>query len=436
LTAVRRHGFAIGLILLVALALRVAWLLYVHPDPVPAGRFDDTAWYRVAAHYVANGDGYVNPYTGTPTAAWPPGYPVFLGAVFKAFGEGVYQTGAANIALALATIVVVYAIGLRLFDRPTAIVAAAALALWPGQVFYSSLALSEPLFTFLFASAVLLLVAMSSVGRTRGRVVVVAAFGLAVALATLTRGQALVLLPAAVVVWGLAAGRWKAAIGWGMLAAFVTAAVLAPWVMRNEQKLGSPVIIATNMGPNVWIGHHEGASGKMYVEGGALPQPDHNGLTQPQIEVQADHIALRKGLGYMLTHPREELRLSAVKVRALYDSDDAALDWNAGFQSGYYGPDPVERGLRDAANAFWFGALMLAGAGLLGAMHRRRDAFLLLPMLLLTWTVTHLLFFGDPRFHYPIVFVVALLAARGAVVVLEAARRPLPGFRKKGYATA
>ena len=61
MTAVRRHGLAIGLVLLVALALRIAWVVCVHPDPVLDGRFDDTAWYRVAAHYVANGDGYVNP---------------------------------------------------------------------------------------------------------------------------------------------------------------------------------------------------------------------------------------------------------------------------------------------------------------------------------------------------------------------------------------
>ncbi len=70
------------------------------------------------------------------------------------------------------------------------------------------------------------------------------------------------------------------------------------------------------------------------------------------------------------------------------------------------------------------------------SLARLRDTFLLLPMLVLAWTVTHLLFFGDPRFHYPIVFVFAILAARGAIVATEAVRRPLPGLRKKGYATA
>jgi 4-amino-4-deoxy-L-arabinose transferase-like glycosyltransferase len=436
LSAVRRHGLAIGLILVVALALRVAWVVCVHPDPVADARFDDTAWYRVAAHYFANGDGYVNPYTGTPTAAWPPGYPVFLGSVFTVFGEGLHQTAAANIALSLATIVIVYAIALRLFDRPTAAIASAALALWPGQIYYTSLALSEPLFTFLFASAVLLLVSAPAVTDRRTRLALLATFGAVVALAALTRGQALLLVPIAVVVWGITGSRWKAAIGWGMLAAFAVAAVLAPWVVRNQQKLGSPVIIATNLGPNVWIGHHEGASGVMYVEGGALPQPEQGGLTQPEIEVEADRIALREGLSYMVTHPRDELRLSAIKLRALYESDATALDWNSGYDPGYYRTDAIENGLRDTANAYWFTALILGAAGLAGSFARWRDNVILLPMLVLAWTATHLLFFGDPRFHYPIVFVFAVLAARGAVLAFEAARKPLPGLRKKGYATA
>lgn len=430
------HGAAIGPILVVALVLRVAWVIWIHPDPVLEGRFDDTAWYRVAAHYFANGDGYVNPYTGTPTAAWPPGYPVFLGSVFVLFGEGVYQAAAANIALSLGTIVVVYAIALRLLDRPAAIIAAVALAVWPGQIYYTSLSLSEPLFTLLFSLAVLLLVSVSATEGPAARRTVLIGFGAVVALAALTRGQALLLLPIGVVVCGLASHRWKAAIGWGMLAAFAAGVVLAPWVIRNEQKLGSPVIIATNLGPNVWIGHHQGASGGMYVAGGALPQPDRAGLSQPEIEVAADRIALRKGLAYMFTHPKDELRLAAIKLRVLYASDATALDWNSGFDRGYYGPDAVENGLRDTANVFWFTALVLGGVGFLASLSRLRDAFVLLPMLVLAWSATHLLFFGDPRFHYPIVFVVAILAARGTLVVVEAARRPLPGLRKKGYATA
>jgi hypothetical protein len=174
----------------------------------------------------------------------------------------------------------------------------------------------------------------------------------------------------------------------------------------------------------------------MYVAGGTLPQPEGKGLTQPEIEVEADRIALRKGLSYMLTHPRDEMRLSVIKLRALYESDATALDWNSGYDPGYYGTDSIEDGLRDTANAYWFTALILAAAGLAASLGRWRDGAILLPLLVLSWTATHLLFFGDPRFHYPIVFVFAILVARGALFAFYVVRRPLPSLRKKGYATA
>lgn len=423
------------MILLAGFALRVAWLACVHPDPVVEGRFDDTAWYRAAAHYFANGDGYVNPFVGTPTAAWPPGYPVFLGTVFRVAGEGVYQTGAANIALALATVVVVYAIALQLTDRRTAIIAAAAMAVWPGQIYFTSLALSEPLFTFLFALAGLLLISASRAGAARGALVV--AFGAVVALAALTRGQALVLLPLAIVVWAVAGMYWKRALAWGMLAAFVAGVCIAPWVARNERELGSPVIIATNGGPNLWIGHHEGATGRMQLNGETLPLPERGDMTQPEYEVAADKLALRQGLTYMLTHPLDELRLSVLKLRAIYESDATALDWNAQFRDGYYASDDVELALRRGANGFWLAALALAGVGLLALRSRlRNDEVLFLPLLVLAWTATHLLFFGDARFHYPIAFAVAILGAKGVVAALEALPVLAPGASKKRYAAA
>ena len=146
LTQARRHLPAIGAALAAGFIARLAWTLWIHPDPHD-GRFDDTAWYRGAAHFISIGEGYLNPYAGTPTAGWPPGYPFLLGGVFRNFGEGNAQTAGANIAASMLTIVAVYCIGLILFDRLTAAISAIVLALCPGQVYFASLTLSEPLFT-------------------------------------------------------------------------------------------------------------------------------------------------------------------------------------------------------------------------------------------------------------------------------------------------
>ncbi len=430
---IRRHLPALGLILLLGLALRLLWILYVHPDPAPS-HLDDTVWYRGAAHFIARGEGYLNPYVGTPTAGWPPGYPYFLGGIFRIFGEGTWQTYGGNIAVSLLTIPVVYAIGLRLFDRRTALVGAAAMAIWPGQIYFTSLTLSEPLFTLLFSLAVLLIVLVPS-ANAAWRGVLVLALGLVIGAATLTRGQALVLAPVALAAWMLAGMRWRPAVAWALLAVFVAGVTLAPWVARNQRELGSPVLLATNFGPNLWIGNHAGATGRMAIAEREPPQPERGNLTQGEFEVKADKLALRKGLAYMFTHPTREVRLAATKVRAIYEADSTALDWNSGYQRGYYSSDDAESSLRGLANAFWFGALIFAAVGVVASRGRLRDLPGVLPLLVLGWTATHILFFGDPRFHYPIVFTFALLGSRGLVVLFEAVRRPQPSL-DGSYATA
>ncbi len=166
------------------------------------------------------------------------------------------------------------------------------------------------------------------------------------------------------------------------------------------------------------------------------PQPPHRAsLTQPELEVKADRLALRKGLAYMFTHPDREVSLSVTKVRALYESDATAVDWNSGFRPGFYASARTERWLRGVANGFWFAALGLAAVGLVTVRGRLGDLVAVLPLTVLLWTLTHLLFFGDARFHYPVVFVLALLGARGLVVLWEAVRRPQPALSGR-YAEA
>ncbi len=423
---------ALGVVLFAALAVRVVWLAYVHPNPLD-GRFDDTVWYRSSAHFLALGKGYVNPFVGTPTAAWPPGYPVFLGALFKLFGEGAFQTYAANVALALLTVAVVYCLALVLFDRTTALIASAAMALWPGQIYFTSLTLSELLFTFLFTFALLIAVLIPRAGRYVNAAIF--AFGFVTVAAFLTRGQALLLLPLAVVAWRPSGVAWRSVVCWGILAAVVVAVALAPWVLRNDEQLGSPVIIATNLGPNVWLGNHPGATGRMDTSD-PIPVPERNGMSQPQYEVRADALALRKGIGYMLARPFDEIRLASVKIRAMYESDSTALDWNSRYDDSKYGPANIGGLLRLIANAWWFAAIALAAVGLFALRDAMRSPAAILPITLLAWTGTHLLFFGDPRFHYPVVFVIAILGARGAIALADIIlRRPQPALETR-YAPA
>src|SRR5690349_18350439 len=74
-------------LLAMAFVLRVSWIAFVRIDPV--GFVDDMWWYHATAAGIAAGRGYCSPFTGYPTAAWPPGYPMLLGAVYRFAGVDV-----------------------------------------------------------------------------------------------------------------------------------------------------------------------------------------------------------------------------------------------------------------------------------------------------------------------------------------------------------
>ena len=78
------------------------------------------------------------------------------------------------------------------------------------------------------------------------------------------------------------------------------------------------------------------------------PQASRAGLTQPEYEVKASNLALRKGLRSCSPTRRDEVRLAGIKVRAMYESDATALDWNAGYQPDFYASQSLEERLRGA----------------------------------------------------------------------------------------
>jgi hypothetical protein len=262
-----------------------------------------------------------------------------------------------------------------------------------------------------------------------------------------------VLLPIAAIAWTMAGYTWRESLACGALATVAVALCLAPWAARNQRVLDSPVLISTNIGANLWIGNHDGASGRMQIDEPEPPQPAQppecaslsgttwqicrrDGRTQGEYEAAADRLALRKGLAYMFTHPGRELELAAIKIRALYEADSTAIDWNKGYRGDdYIISQDVEDGLRALANGFWFAMLILAGAGLIASRSTLAGSAGILLVIVLAWTAVHVLFFGDSRFHYPIVFVFAVLAARGLIVVFDALRRPEPALGSR-YAAA
>ena len=142
----------------VSLALR-AWALYIRATL----DYDET-YYYILARNLFTGKGYS--LNGLPHTAFPPLYPVFVGLT-SLFTSNVRLATSAISAIAGALLPVpVYFLAREIYDRRTALIAAASSAVWPALFFHAGLSVpgrlrmyagSEPLFVTLFGAAVLFL---------------------------------------------------------------------------------------------------------------------------------------------------------------------------------------------------------------------------------------------------------------------------------------
>ena len=408
------HAAWLGIILGLAFTLRLGWVALSEWQPVMG---DDAFRYDFTARALLAGEGYVH-FNGAPTAFWPPGYSLLLAAVYWLFGDSVLVAQLLNVVLGTATVGLVYLIGRRTLGPKPALVGAAILAGFPSLIFFTAVTLSEVAFTFLALLGVLLLLIETQSGKQRHLPLLLGA-GLVIGFASLMRGEAL-LLPLAFLPFWLRSDMGRTAIAHKLVAlALGIGLIVAPWTIRNAVQMESPVVISTNAGVNFWIGHHAGATGGgqladelIYGIGTADGSPGSPPtMTTVEREVRINSQGTLRGIGYGLTHPLQEISLTFKKLFWLYWHDAEGLRWNEAhggqpFLSG------IERaGLLVLSNVYYLAVLGFFALGVRQWFSLRDPGRLLLISLVGYFTLVHVIFFGDPRFHAPIMPMVAMLTA-------------------------
>jgi 4-amino-4-deoxy-L-arabinose transferase-like glycosyltransferase len=391
------------------------------------GPISDPAFYNAAALSIAGGDGYsiatTGGYTGThfepvtftqggdATAFWPPGFSFALGAAYAMFGESITVARTVNVIAGGLAVIPIYFIGRRLFGEGAGIAGAAIAAVLPSFIFWSPLLFSETMFTLVFASALaLLLHSMNDKGSVAPATLVAA--GLMTGLAALFRGHALLLLPMAVI-WATSSGmRMKPALMVLLVMTVTSAIVITPWTVRNALQMDSPIILSANFGYNLRIGHAPYSTGRLISPIDLWEEEP--GITFQEREILFNDVGRERAIEYALTHPKAELELAGRKIMWLWRPDSGVLNW--------FRTSPGTRDqFRLLLDTSYFSFLWAAAAGLMLGRSSPRPKLFVLSFVML-WTLTHIVFFGEPRFHIPILALLAPAAGAAVVAAVEVLR--------------
>lgn len=352
-------------------------------------------WDR-ALHLVRTGTLY-------PDSWRMPGLPVWLSAAFSIAGTPSLQTARlANVVAGVGAVGLTYEFARRAGDRQRALIAAAIVAVYPTLLLYSAMVATEAVV------AVPMLLALVLGGRSTlpGALGTGAAMGVAM----LVRPASIALLPAALGTAMLTPADGPTRSRLSRLVAVIAGSmlVLAPWWAHNAALHHRFIPLDTTGGLNLAIGSGPGATGRWYfshvvrLQSGELAGVD---VTTPAGADRAIAVAAEQ----VQASPLRWLRLVPAKLAALFSVEGRETAYL--YSIGYFGErSPMTVALWAIAVMVAFPLLLTAAAG--GLARDAVPASVRVP-LLLTIAATaamHLLAFGDPRFHLPLVPLLAVAA--------------------------
>jgi 4-amino-4-deoxy-L-arabinose transferase-like glycosyltransferase len=404
-----RRALGLGLL---ALVLRLAFVLgFGRTQTFSAGggfAFSDTFFYSWVGAALSQGHGYT--FLGHPTAHWPPGYPVLLAGVYKLFGAETRNALVANAVLGALTVPLVYLIGLRTLGRRAATVAAAALALLPGQILIGDVALAETFYVFELAAFVALAILLGR--RPRSLIVL----GVVAGLAALTRGEGL-LFPLIVLGMGWASRGRRPALRDTAVVVAVMLLTIAPWTIRNAIVMHGFVPVATNASATLWSGHNDRADGgPVYQSAAELAAQAHLS------EVDASTKVRDEAIDWAVSHPLRELELIPLKLNALARGDSEVVStWIDATGQRPLGARlaALASGLADFASYGLIGALVASVALFWRTLWRVPAMRGVLLFLSAAVPLYGFVYYGNVRYRIPLEPLMLLVVAPAAARVWE-----------------
>lgn len=447
-------SWALGMVaLLPRLFVAIAWA----KEPVWDGHY-----YHLGASRIAAGLGYSEDVLVDGVLVWKPwthypvGYSALLGVFYRLVGDQLLVAPIVNALLGAGTAVLIHRVALYWLGAARARVAGGIAALHPGLIAYSPLVMTE------LPTGFLLVLLIWTLLRFRGRWQAPVLGGVVLGVLTLMRPASLLLVPLVALCearpWRLAALKSAATLA-------VALAVVMPWTIRNCVRMDGCALVSTNGGWNLAIGALT-ETGRFQTLRGQDGCPVVTG------QVQQDDCWAEVGWRKIKESPWRWLSLAPKKLAQTFNHESFAIEYVREADPGAW-PEQrrqAARGLLTTAHLgllaaaalsvvamplgrlrreeqYWQIGLLLLLAGLifygiaddqhpfhwlvvlapalafaplpgrpeLGAAGRMAMAAILLTAL------THVIFFGEDRYH---LFVSPLLCLLAAAALLPAARSP------------
>ncbi len=391
-------------VFLVALVLRLAWVVWRAAGAAPTLEFDDEALHWQLAQNLV-GDGILATDDGRYAARMPL-YPLFL-ALFAWRGPGgILAARLAQAVIGAITAWLVYRFAQEALGRRPGLIAGLLAACDPYSIFFCNLLLTEVLFTL--AGVGLTYTAWMTLRRpheiSRRGLVALALLG---PIAILTRPSAAAWIPLIwLVLWLFSENRIRAAyrmIGLGL----VCVALLLPWGLRNRLVIGSYAWLSTNGGVTLYDAQGPqatGASDQSFLQ----HMPELAALDEVQVDRRLGALARR----HMWHDPYRVVRLAGVKF---------ARTWNP--RPNY---EQYRGGLAGLVSAAFMLPVIVASlvgvfrlVGQLGSPSARRRRRLLIVLLWLPiayFTLVHCIYIGSLRYRVPLMPFMIISAAAAFVV--------------------
>jgi 4-amino-4-deoxy-L-arabinose transferase-like glycosyltransferase len=404
-------------VFVVALALRLAYLLELSRTPLFSQLLLDPLYYHDWARRIAAGDWL----SGGQVFEQSPLYAYILALIYRFCGDGLLAPRIVQAVVGAGSCLVVHLIGRRVFGRRAGLAAGMFMALYAPGIFYDGMIMKESYSLFITAAMTLALVLS---GGSRRRLLLLA--GLLLGLASLSRDN-LILLAPLIALWlvvdlfvrsPLASGRFgEAAVRVACFGAGVAAAIL-PVTLRNYAVSGEVVLLTAGGGEVFYIGNNPEADGKYspppFVR--ATSGVEHEDfrteaaarLGHPVTRREASSYWLGQGLRWISGHPLDEAILLSRKFLIFLNAYELPDNQNFYHHRLFV---PLLRRLPT-----WALLLPLAAAGAALSLGAWRD-ILPLHVIALGYTASVMLFFNFARFRLPLVPILMVFAGEAIVEI-------------------